>query len=106
MRASPTTIREWFSLLRFVLKTYMIVALVFIFVWTRPELAMPIVIGYFFAVAIGYFAVGLFLLTIAVVELTRKRRGSAISDFVFSALAFFFVIGTLARAKDVRHDHA
>jgi predicted phage tail protein len=80
MRASPTTNRDRFSLLRFVLKAYMIVVLVFFFVWTRAELATPI--------AIGYFVAGLSLLTIAVVEMLRRRRESAISDFVFAALAF------------------
>jgi hypothetical protein len=90
MRDSPTTSRQWFSLFRFVLKAYMIVALVFIFVWFGLDVTLVVDSTELVeAISIGYFAVGLFLLIIAIIELMLKRRGSAVSDFVFTALALF-----------------
>ncbi len=64
----------------------MIVAIAFLFV--GMYIPIEIDIGYWYAAVIGYFAVGLFLLTIAVVELKLNRRESAFSDFIFAALEY------------------
>jgi hypothetical protein len=98
MQILPRSKQEWFELLPFAMKVWVIVAAPYVF-WCDHELATTIEAGPLHAAMrefvvptqIGYLAIFLLLIWFGVSELSHRRYWRAILDFIFAVVAFFCI---------------
>jgi hypothetical protein len=94
----PRSGKEWFDLVPFALKVWVIIAAPCMF-WCDHKLAATLEVSPLHAAMrefvvptqIGYFVIFLVLVWIGVLELSRRRYWRGIIDFIFAVVAFFCI---------------